>query len=155
MELKVEKPMCKKVPNVGENFAGETYGDTVCADVAGTGEDAESASTAGNYGPCGRSGSFQTVEMDGVQFHGTAEERLAWLRSQIIGGDAKFDSPFGERRLCYADHTASGRSLRYIEDFILTKVLPFYGPLSLSSKLYISSIVKVFIYHLKQTKKNC
>lgn len=108
-----------------ENFAGEAYSsDKVYAEADR--EEAESAST-GSYGVCGRSRSFQTVEMGGVPFSSRAEERLAWLRSQIIGGEAEFDSPFGERRLCYADHTASGRSLRYIEDFILRNVLPFYG----------------------------
>ncbi|XP_052139456.1 uncharacterized protein LOC127757903 [Oryza glaberrima] len=56
-----------------------------------------------------------------------AEQRVEWLRSQLIGKDAEFDTPFGRRLLTYADHTASGRSLRYIEDYLLNEVLPFYG----------------------------
>ncbi|CAO2152213.1 unnamed protein product [Urochloa humidicola] len=56
-----------------------------------------------------------------------AEERVEWMRSQLVGGDAEFETPFGRRALLYADHTASGRSLRYIEDYILDHVLPFYG----------------------------
>ncbi|CAO2143931.1 unnamed protein product [Urochloa humidicola] len=56
-----------------------------------------------------------------------AEERVEWVRSQLIGGDAEFETPFGRRALLYADHTATGRSLRYIEDYILNHVLPFYG----------------------------
>ncbi|CAN6362816.1 unnamed protein product [Urochloa humidicola] len=56
-----------------------------------------------------------------------AEERVEWVRSQLVGGDAEFETPFGRRALLYADHTASGRSLRYIEDYILNHVLPFYG----------------------------
>uniref|UniRef100_A0A0D9XXL7 Aminotransferase class V domain-containing protein n=1 Tax=Leersia perrieri TaxID=77586 RepID=A0A0D9XXL7_9ORYZ len=56
-----------------------------------------------------------------------AEEKLAWLRSELIGKDVEFDTPFGHRRLTYADHTASGRSLRYVEDYLLKEVLPFYG----------------------------
>ncbi|EPS62471.1 hypothetical protein M569_12319, partial [Genlisea aurea] len=55
------------------------------------------------------------------------DAKLRWLQSQIIGVDAEFDSPFGRRRIVYADHTASGRSLRYIEEHIQTKLLPFYG----------------------------
>ncbi|KAK3211697.1 hypothetical protein Dsin_016403 [Dipteronia sinensis] len=58
---------------------------------------------------------------------GESEKKLCWLRSQIIGADSQFDSPFGIRKLSYADHTASGRSLHYIEDFIINNVLPFYG----------------------------
>lgn len=55
------------------------------------------------------------------------EEKLCWLRSQIIGNDLEFDSPFGRRLLVYADHTASGRSLHYSENFITNHLLPFYG----------------------------
>lgn len=57
----------------------------------------------------------------------SGENRLTWLRSQVIGRDTEFNSPFGRRRLTYADHTASGRCLRYVEDFITDNVLPFYG----------------------------
>ncbi|XP_055817590.1 uncharacterized protein LOC129886772 [Solanum dulcamara] len=57
----------------------------------------------------------------------SAEKKLSWLRSQIIGENADFDTPFGKRRLTYADHTASGRCLHYIENYIINNVLPFYG----------------------------
>ncbi|KAJ6846860.1 uncharacterized protein M6B38_283635 [Iris pallida] len=55
------------------------------------------------------------------------EEKLRWLSSQIIGGDTEFQTPFGTRVVTYADHTASGRCLRYVEDYIVQHVLPFYG----------------------------
>ncbi|KAG0492313.1 hypothetical protein HPP92_005711 [Vanilla planifolia] len=55
-----------------------------------------------------------------------AEKRLEWLRSQLIGRDLQFDTCFGKRLLTYADHTASGRCLRYIEEYITQQVLPFY-----------------------------
>ncbi|XP_066360499.1 uncharacterized protein [Miscanthus floridulus] len=58
---------------------------------------------------------------------GTGEEKVEWLRSQLIGKDAEFDTPFGRRAMTYADQTASGRSLRYIEDYLVKEVLPFYG----------------------------
>lgn len=57
-----------------------------------------------------------------------AEKKLKWVRTQIIGGsNADFESPFGKRRITYADSTATSRSLRFIEDYILNNVLPFYG----------------------------
>ncbi|XP_047050948.1 probable cysteine desulfurase [Lolium rigidum] len=56
-----------------------------------------------------------------------ADDKLEWLRSQLIGKDVEFDTPFGRRALTYADQTASGRSLRYIEDYLVKEVLPFYG----------------------------
>jgi len=51
----------------------------------------------------------------------------AWVRSQLMGSDAVVQTPFGERRIVYADHVASGRSLRWIETFITDQVLPFYA----------------------------
>ena len=37
------------------------------------------------------------------------------VRGSIIGGNAFLDTPFGRRRLTYADHTASGRAVTIIE----------------------------------------
>lgn len=55
------------------------------------------------------------------------ESKLKWLASQVVGAAAEFDSPFGRRRITYCDHTASGRFLQFIEDILMTEVLPFYG----------------------------
>ncbi|KAI3825032.1 hypothetical protein L1987_06507 [Smallanthus sonchifolius] len=57
----------------------------------------------------------------------SVDTKLRWLRSQIIGGFVDIQTPFGTRKLTYADHTASGRCLGYIEDYIIKTVLPFYG----------------------------
>lgn len=64
------------------------------------------------------------------------EKKLSWMRSQIIGGtSSEFESPFGNRRITYADTTATGRSLHFIEDYITANVLPFYG-----NNFFISSL---------------
>lgn len=70
--------------------------------------------------------SFRILEK-GVPMGDSMEKKISWLRSQVIGGDTEFQTPFGIRRLTYADHTASGRCLHYIEDYIIKNVLPFYG----------------------------
>ena len=41
------------------------------------------------------------------------------IRNSIIGDDVVMDGPFGPRRVTYADYTASGRSLQFIEEFVL------------------------------------
>ncbi|HSM01270.1 MAG TPA: aminotransferase class V-fold PLP-dependent enzyme [Acidimicrobiia bacterium] len=49
------------------------------------------------------------------------------IRDSVIGRDDVVDGPFGPRRVTYADYTASGRSLEFIEDFIRGQVLPLYA----------------------------
>ena len=49
------------------------------------------------------------------------------IRSSIIGADTAVQTPFGLRRVTYADYTASGRSLGFVEDFIRESVLPLYA----------------------------
>ena len=41
------------------------------------------------------------------------------VRHEIIGRDFTFTTPFGERLLTYADYTASGRSIGFIEKYLI------------------------------------
>ncbi len=49
------------------------------------------------------------------------------IRRSVIGEDVTVDGPFGPRRVTYADYTASGRSLSFIEEYIRHNVLPYYA----------------------------
>lgn len=40
------------------------------------------------------------------------------LRHRVIGADTLIETPYGDRLLTYADYTASGRGLDFIEDYI-------------------------------------
>ncbi|MBN2797502.1 MAG: aminotransferase class V-fold PLP-dependent enzyme [Clostridia bacterium] len=41
------------------------------------------------------------------------------LRKEIIGNQTKIQTPFGERVITYADYTASGKSLKFIEKYMI------------------------------------
>ena len=49
------------------------------------------------------------------------------VRASVIGEDEAVAGPYGVRRVTYADYTASGRSLSFIEDYIRDAVLPLYA----------------------------
>jgi selenocysteine lyase/cysteine desulfurase len=49
------------------------------------------------------------------------------IRASVIGEDEAVAGPYGIRRVTYADYTASGRSLSFVEDYIRDAVLPLYA----------------------------
>lgn len=57
----------------------------------------------------------------------TADTLIDRIQRSVIGQYRPIQTPFGERPLVYADYTASGRSLDFIERAIREQVLPYYA----------------------------
>src|SRR6476620_7829421 len=55
------------------------------------------------------------------------DDLVELIRASVIGDDEAVAGPFGTRRVTYADYTASGRSLGFIEDYIRDAVMPLYA----------------------------
>jgi selenocysteine lyase/cysteine desulfurase len=58
---------------------------------------------------------------------GSQDRLIETIRNGIIGHDQAIAGPYGMRRVTYADYTASGRAVSFIEDFIRNHVLPLYA----------------------------
>ncbi len=56
-----------------------------------------------------------------------ANALIETIRRSVVGDDEAAAGPFGIRRVTYADYTASGRSLSFIEDYLRDAVLPLYA----------------------------
>ncbi len=56
-----------------------------------------------------------------------SQDLVSYVRKSVIGREDVVDGPFGPRPVIYADYTASGRSLGFIEDYVRDIVLPLYA----------------------------
>ncbi|HEY5922751.1 MAG TPA: aminotransferase class V-fold PLP-dependent enzyme [Kofleriaceae bacterium] len=59
--------------------------------------------------------------------HPASARLIETIRASIIGDDHALEGPYGARRVTYADYTASGRSITFIEEFIREQVMPLYA----------------------------
>jgi selenocysteine lyase/cysteine desulfurase len=57
----------------------------------------------------------------------TLEAYFQRFRESVIGHDQVFYGPYGQKRILYADWTASGRQYEAIEEMLLEEIAPFVG----------------------------
>ncbi|MCV6606272.1 MAG: aminotransferase class V-fold PLP-dependent enzyme, partial [Porticoccaceae bacterium] len=55
------------------------------------------------------------------------QQLIESINQAVIGERQQIETSFGIKPLVYADYTASGRSLDFIENFIQQRVLPYYA----------------------------
>lgn len=57
------------------------------------------------------------------------QQLLGYIRDNVIGSNHNtlLRTVFGEKPHLYVDYTASGKSLRFIEDYISTQIMPLYA----------------------------
>uniref|UniRef100_A0A7S2RBR9 Uncharacterized protein n=1 Tax=Mucochytrium quahogii TaxID=96639 RepID=A0A7S2RBR9_9STRA len=69
----------------------------------------------------------KSLESRGASNDGPLVNKLAAVRDGVVGNWHKFNGPFGEHNLVYADWTASGRAYAPIEGYVNENVYPFYA----------------------------
>ncbi len=74
-----------------------------------------------------RNNNLRQVELKQSVESGDMNALIKKIRESVIGDLFPVKTPFGVKPLVYADYTASGRSLGFIEDYIRAAVLPLYA----------------------------
>jgi len=80
---------------------------------------------------------------------------FAPFRNNIIGVDQTFCSPFGEKKILYADWTASGRLYRPIEQQLINKLGPLIGNTHTETNVTGTSMTLAYHKAHKIIKEHC
>ncbi|NHN25292.1 aminotransferase class V-fold PLP-dependent enzyme [Flavobacterium jejuense] len=73
------------------------------------------------------------------------EQYFSSFREGIVGIDEYFESPYGRKKIIYADWTASGRIYRPIEEAFLNNIAPFVA--NTHTETSITGSVMTMAYH--------
>lgn len=66
------------------------------------------------------------------------------FRENVVGHDTTFKTPFGQKRILYADWTASGRLYRPIEEKFLNEIYPVVGNTHTETNFTGSTMTKAY-----------
>ncbi len=82
------------------------------------------------------------------------EKHFERFRKNIIGIDAKFNTPYGTKNLLYADWVASGRLYAPIEERIANEIGPFVGNTHTETSETGTLMTKAYHFAHKKIKKH-
>ena len=77
--------------------------------------------------------------------HNSLEAYFEQFRNNVVGVDLYFESPYGQKKIIYADWTASGRLYRPIEEKLLNDIGPFVA--NTHTETSITGSVMTHAYH--------
>ncbi|XP_038079043.1 probable cysteine desulfurase [Patiria miniata] len=85
--------------------------------------------TTDDFMPITTTTNLAGVTEDGGRGQGEEDKDLIlrYVEDNVVGKDTCFPGPFGEKQVIYCDYTASGRPLKFIEDYITNHVHPLYA----------------------------
>ena len=89
-----------------------------------------------------------------MQTTATLEAHFAPFREHIIGEDHTFETPYGTKKLIYADWIASGRLYRPIEDKIANEIGPMVGNTHSESSVTGTCMTRAYHEAQKIVKKH-
>ncbi|HFC01035.1 MAG TPA: aminotransferase class V-fold PLP-dependent enzyme, partial [Phaeodactylibacter sp.] len=81
------------------------------------------------------------------------EQYFQPYREQVVGYDQSFQTPFGKKKIVYADWTASGRLFLPIENLLLQQIAPFVGNTHTETTVTGSSMTLAY-HHAKDMIKH-
>lgn len=82
------------------------------------------------------------------------EKYFEQFREKVIGIDQEFETPYGKKKIVYADWTASGRLYKSIEEKILDKIGPFIANTHTGTTLTGKRMTDAYHYAKKYIKKH-
>jgi selenocysteine lyase/cysteine desulfurase len=83
------------------------------------------------------------------------EQYFADFRKNVIGHDMRFDTPYGNQPLVYADWTASGRMYSPIEALLTEEIAPFVGNTHTETTVTGSSMTMAYHHAKEIIKQHC
>lgn len=82
------------------------------------------------------------------------EQYFEQFRHNVLGQGQVFETPYGYKRMVYADWTASGRLYRNIEDTLRNTIAPFVGNTHTETNVTGTSMTLAYHYAQKVIKKH-